>query len=176
MICSNCGHDNEPTAAFCGRCGTEQSVERPAGAPSALAAPPADPVAVVQYAGFWIRFAAWVIDSFILFVLFTVGLVVTNLAALAGVWLLPFVYYWLFTGLRGQTPGKMVVGVKVVDEHGAVPGLGRAALREVVGKPISAVVFGLGFVRIAWAGQKRGWHDHIGRTYVRTSLHTSPAT
>ena len=41
MICSNCGHDNQPTAAFCGRCGTELPAEQPRTA--VLAAPDAVP-------------------------------------------------------------------------------------------------------------------------------------
>lgn len=55
-----------------------------------------------------------------------------------------FLYHWLFIGLKGQTPGKMLVGIKVVREDGKVPGLGTAALRETVGKLVSGIVLGLG--------------------------------
>lgn len=40
-------------------------------------------------------------------------------------------YFWLLTGLRGQTLGKMTLKIQVVNGQGKAPGLGRAALREV---------------------------------------------
>ncbi|MBI4337857.1 MAG: RDD family protein [Chloroflexi bacterium] len=80
------------------------------------------------------------------------------------------VYYVLMTGLRGQTLGKMALGIKVVDERGQVPGVGRAALREVIGKFLSALALGLGFLWIAWDGKKQGWHDKIATTFVVRAL------
>jgi uncharacterized RDD family membrane protein YckC len=40
-------------------------------------------------------------------------------------------YFWLLTGLRGQTLGKMALRIQVVNGQGKAPGLGRAGLREV---------------------------------------------
>jgi uncharacterized RDD family membrane protein YckC len=60
----------------------------------------------------------------------------------------------------------MLVGVKVVNAQGDIPGLRRAALREILGKIISAIVLFLGFLWIAWDRQKQGWHDKIAGTYV----------
>jgi uncharacterized RDD family membrane protein YckC len=70
------------------------------------------------------------------------------------------------TGLKGQTVGKMAVGIKVVNRQGNMPGLGRAALREVVGKTISTVIIGVGFLWITWDSQKQGLHDKIADTFV----------
>ena len=53
-------------------------------------------------------------------------------------------YYVLFTGLR-QTPGKMLLGIKVVNSSGDPPGLGIAFIRGVIGKLLSALVLFLGF-------------------------------
>lgn len=81
----------------------------------------------------------------------------------------PFVilaYYVAFTGLRGQTPGKMALGIKVVRDDGRAPGLAFAALREIVGKAVSSVVVLLGFLWVAWDRRKQGWHDKIARTSV----------
>ena len=83
--------------------------------------------------------------------------------------ILPWLYYWLFTGLKGQTPGKMAVGIKVIDAGGNVPGLGRAALRETVGKIISAIPLFLGYFWVAWDPKKQGWHDKLAGTYVTKS-------
>jgi uncharacterized RDD family membrane protein YckC len=60
----------------------------------------------------------------------------------------------------------MAVGIKVIDAEGNVPGLGRAILREIVGKFISGLALGLGYAWMGWDTHKRGWHDHIAGTYV----------
>ena len=75
-------------------------------------------------------------------------------------------YYWLFTGLRGQTPGKMVVGIKVVGAQGNGLGLGVAALREIAGKLISTIALCVGFLWIAFDDDRQGWHDKIASTHV----------
>ena len=115
--------------------------------------------------GFWIRFGAALIDGvvilFISFV-FSFALGVGRVFAI----FVPWLYYWLFTGLKGQTLGKMAVGIKVVNAQGAVPGLGMAALREIPGKILSFVAIYLGFLWIIWDGQKQGWHDKIAKTHV----------
>jgi uncharacterized RDD family membrane protein YckC len=40
---------------------------------------------------------------------------------------------WIMQGLTGKTPGKAVVGIKVVNAEGNPPGVGRAALRSILG-------------------------------------------
>ncbi len=80
--------------------------------------------------------------------------------------LLPGVYFVLLTGLRGQTLGKMLLRIKVVDEAGQAPGLGRALLRESLGKFVSTIALGVGFLWVAWDREKQGWHDKIARTHV----------
>jgi uncharacterized RDD family membrane protein YckC len=161
MECKVCGQDNPAGASFCGNCGaTLVAVEET----PTLAQTEAAPVVAGAYAGFWIRFGAAVIDavavgvaSFTLSLLFWGGF---------GGLLLGLLYYWLFTGLRGQTPGKMAVGIKVVNAQGDVPGLGSAALREIPGKLISAIAFCVGFLWIAFDENKQGWHDKIANTHV----------
>ena len=75
--------------------------------------------------------------------------------------------YWIvFTAIWGQTLGKMALGIKVVDREGRPPGLWKAFLREVVGKLLSGVVIYIGYIWVAFDGEKRGWHDHIAGTYV----------
>lgn len=57
-----------------------------------------------------------------------------------------FAYFVLFEGYCGQTLGKMVVGVRVVDEQtGQLPGLGKAAIRTVL-----RLVDGLLGYLVAW--------------------------
>jgi hypothetical protein len=137
--CSICGESNPPEAKFCASCGASLAVtvEPPGAAEVEPAAelPPA--VSVGQYAGFWIRLGAAVIDAVL------VGAVSSLLGFIFDVlpgfyfiwWRAPFgfvlwlVYYWLMTGIKGQTVGKMAVGIKVVNAQGDTPDLGYAALR-----------------------------------------------
>jgi uncharacterized RDD family membrane protein YckC len=134
----------------------------------------------MEYAGFWIRFAACLIDILIISAaasVFRFGLSLPMLAGSGGfgitgmIWssiagFLPWLYWWLLTGLRGQTLGKMILNIKVVNRQGNKPGLGYAALREIIGKTVSFLVLFLGFLWIAWDKDKRGWHDKIAGTYV----------
>ncbi len=45
-------------------------------------------------------------------------------------------YYWLLTGKWGRTLGKSALRIQVVNSRGAAPGLGRAALRELLAKQV----------------------------------------
>ncbi|MFV1962980.1 MAG: RDD family protein [Acidimicrobiia bacterium] len=82
------------------------------------------------------------------------------------------VYYIAFTTSRGQTPGKMLAGTRVVMERtGLIPGIGPSALRWAVPgipeAPQGISVIGL-FVR-AWTlvdDRNRGLHDKAAKTVV----------
>ena len=69
-------------------------------------------------------------------------------------------------GIKGQTLGKMALGIKVIKRNGQALGLGQAALREVVGKFVSFIALCLGFLWVAWDPKKQGWHDKIAGTEV----------
>jgi uncharacterized RDD family membrane protein YckC len=169
MKCDVCGRDNPPEARFCANCGAALTAA-PVQAP-APATPPAAPAAPGEYAGFWIRLGAVAIDGIIVFgiagILSPLIYLLHHVSPIIGlVNIVPLFYFWLFTGLAGQTPGKMAVGVRVVNSEGAKPGLGIAALREILGKFISFCIILLGFIWIAFDGKKQGWHDRIAGTYV----------
>ncbi len=67
----------------------------------------------------------------------------------------------------GMTPGKWILGIRVVDKrNGAIPGLGRMFVREVVGKIISGFFAGLGFFWAIWDRDSQAWHDKIAGTVV----------
>ena len=149
QFCTNCGTQFESGSSFCSSCGH---------AASGVAA-----VTQAIYAGFWLRVAAWLIDGVILFVV--QGLVESTPVGLFALLISP-VYGVLFIGLKGQTPGKMVLRITVLNADGNVPGIGRAILREIIGKFVSAIVLLLGYIWIGLDPRKRGWHDYIGGTYV----------
>ena len=77
-----------------------------------------------------------------------------------------FGYFILFTGVFGQTPGKFVAGIVVVDRDGKIPGVAAAIPREMVGKFASVIVLGVGLLWVLFDPSRQGWHDKIAGTYV----------
>jgi uncharacterized RDD family membrane protein YckC len=75
-------------------------------------------------------------------------------------------YYIFFTGYNGQTPGKMALRIQVVRTNGTPMTYGRAFLREVVGKFVSALILGIGYIMAGFDRNKQGLHDRIAGTYV----------
>ena len=137
-----------------------------------------------SFAGFGIRAVARIIDLIILVIAYysvTYFIPRTELLEaypghfllvwypllLSGAFL--FIYDVLFTGLRGQTPGKMAMKIRVVNDQGQAPGIPRAMLREIIGKTLSNLLY-LGYIWVAFDSGKRGWHDHIARTRVISTV------
>lgn len=76
-----------------------------------------------------------------------------------------FVYFTYFHGSTGRTPGKALLGLKVVQVSGEPAGYGAAFLRWV-GYIVSALFAFIGFIWIIFDGKKQGWHDKLAQTYV----------
>jgi uncharacterized RDD family membrane protein YckC len=72
------------------------------------------------------------------------------------------VFFWV---LIGQTPGKRLLGLRVVRANGELLGVGQALLRAV-GYWVSAIPLFLGFFWILVDKQRQGWHDKLAATYV----------
>jgi len=92
---------------------------------------------------------------------FTAALIPTCTAML----LAKIAYYTYFHGHTGQTIGKIVCGLKVVDINGEIISYRRAFFRWV-GYVISSLIFYLGFFWVAVDRNHQGWHDKIVGTYV----------
>lgn len=75
------------------------------------------------------------------------------------------IYFFLFHFFRGQTPGKRLLGMAVIDVYGERPGLARTLLRTC-GYLLSALLFSLGFLWIGFDREKRALHDWLAGTYV----------
>jgi uncharacterized RDD family membrane protein YckC len=76
-------------------------------------------------------------------------------------------YYVYFTGKSGQTLGKKALNIRVVNPDTALPpGYGYAALREIIGKTVSSLIFCLGYLWMLWDDKKQTWHDKIAHTVV----------
>lgn len=76
--------------------------------------------------------------------------------------------------LYGATMGKICFGLKVVPTSDVKENTSdvkeidwlSTVLRETVGKMISTLPFGLGFLWVSWDAKKQGWHDKIAGTVV----------
>ena len=171
--------------------------------------PKPGPAPGIEYAGFWVRTLAYIVDTIpfvIVATVFVVGplygamveavldlplpppnanyyspeyqafqqeLAVRMNAVLVDVyprlWLIqvfPIVYFVGFWTWRGQTPGMMILGLRVAREaDGMSPGLGRSILR-FVGYWICWITLFIGFFWVGFDSRKQGWHDKIAGTVV----------
>lgn len=75
------------------------------------------------------------------------------------------VYFIFFWTTIGQTPGKYILGLRVVSHDGKRLKLLQAALRYL-GYYLSGLPFGFGFFWILIDDQRRGWHDRLAGTCV----------
>lgn len=122
----------------------------------------------VEYAGFGRRLAAVLVDGLIVGAAGgLLGLLAPDSGgAQALVALGSVLYYVLFIGVKGQTPGKMALGIKVVGPDGGPPGAVRAFVREVVGKFLSGLILCLGYLWMLWDEKRQCWHDKLADTVV----------
>jgi uncharacterized RDD family membrane protein YckC len=79
--------------------------------------------------------------------------------------LLALLYAMYFTGTTGQTLGKMLFDLRVVDTNGQAPGYVRALGRGILGT-LGTLVLGLGLVPMLFDPARRGFHDRLFRTRV----------
>lgn len=143
------------------------------------------------YAGFWPRFAAKIVDSFILFavmMILNVFLLVLPIALLtssggrsgagppAGLFVFMCVYYlvafsvpilynWWFVQRFGATLGKMALHIKVVMADGSPVSNGRAWGRAFADL-LSQMSLYIGYIIAAFDEENRALHDHICSTRV----------
>ena len=75
-------------------------------------------------------------------------------------------YFIIPTGIFGRTIGKWVAGISVVDEEGNKPGVAIAIPREMVGRFVATITFGIGIIWVIFDSKRQGWHDKIAGTYV----------
>ncbi len=73
------------------------------------------------------------------------------------------VLFWIF---KSATPGKMVFGAHIVDARdGGKPSTRRLIIRYL-GYFVGLLALGLGFLWIAFDRRKQGWHDKMAGTVV----------
>ncbi len=133
--------------------------------------------------GWWRRFAAWMVDSLLMWLvsgslfitLITVGLITFPLTdnglllmavmILLIVILLKNAYYTLLHTNNGQTIGKAVLGIKVIDAEGNAPSL-RQSLRRGSAHFLSFILLGFGYLWMLVDPEQQTLHDKLAGTYV----------
>lgn len=133
----------------------------------------------LEYAGFWWRVVASLIDTILLAIvtLPLLGFVygpdywldskaVKGPVDFAVSWLLPAVVVVVFWVAKGATPGKLAIRARVVDAKTG----GKCSTRQLMGRYfayfVSTLPFCLGFLWIAFDPKKQGWHDKLAGTVV----------
>lgn len=132
-----------------------------------------------QYAGFWIRVLASIIDTILI-----MAIIAPLLTAIygkgywmgeqsaGGIWnllfnyLLPAVAVVAFWVYKSATPGKMITKISVIDANTG----GKLSWGKAVGRYlcyyISMLPLMLGFIWVAFDGRKQAFHDKIAGTFV----------
>ena len=176
LRCGGCGAGITPMTDFCPNCGRGQS--------SAIRGE--------EYAGFLQRLAAFIVDWVAAYLVAALVAAIIGISLTSGdvepvaledvqITLANFNYSFLllfsaigtvhgviFTVWRGQTLGKMLLKIQVVDATGNIPPLHKAVLRELLRGVILLALFPLGllYIWINFDSRKRGPHDHLSSSYV----------
>ena len=133
-----------------------------------------------EYAGFWIRVGASIIDTILLMLV-----IVPLLVALYGwayfdpnqmvvarpgemliTWVLPAVAVLAFWILRQATPGKMVVSTRIVDAASGEPPSAGQFIGRYLAYFVATLPLFLGILWVAFDRRKQGWHDKLAGTVV----------
>jgi uncharacterized RDD family membrane protein YckC len=167
------------------------------GVPVAL--PQTTTASLEDYAGFWKRVAAYILDAIVLFVPNKIILLMMGssaaeetlkqaqlaspgdpqvmlqalmqfYSAMTPAFLITGVLAWIYFAICESsgwqaTLGKLALGIRVTDMHGARISFLRA-LGRYPAKFLSAIILFIGFLMVAWTSRKQGLHDMIASTLV----------
>ena len=161
--CPRCEYVNGPRSQHCSSCGTPLD-ERNTGPKKYYDVP----------AGFWIRLAAWLVDSVVLaaaqsaliavgpgFDVYESELHWVHLVVPLGI----ASYFTVAVAVWQTTIGKRLFRLYVQRTNGSRIGPGRA-LGRYLATILSALPFGIGYLMIGLRSDKRGLHDLICDTRV----------
>lgn len=132
-----------------------------------------------EYAGFWVRLGAVLIDTVIIVIVITIplsfiygeqywfgGAYIRGFWDFILGWVVPIVatiWFWLrYLG----TPGKMALKLKIVDAKTGKKMTTGQAIGRYFAYLVSIIPFCLGFIWIGIDSKKQGWHDKLAGTVV----------
>jgi serine/threonine-protein kinase len=158
----------------------------PVVAPAQIAAPrpPAArsvgvPAAGRNYASYGSRVVALLIDSIVAGLAAIMPVLIISeddgaFACMAVLAYLAFTYFYFLAPVAssGQTFGKRLTNIRIVDANGDPPGMGRTIIRQIIGFGVENFLMGifflgaLGLLWPLWDAQRQTWHDKIANTFV----------
>jgi len=131
------------------------------------------------YVGFWARAWASFIDTILLGIV-TYPLLIAiygwayldSKSLVQGPW--DFFISWILPGMaivgfwmaQSATPGKMLIGARIVDARTGGKPTQSQLIRRYFGYVVSSIPVCIGFVWAAFDEKKQGWHDKMGGTVV----------
>jgi len=71
--------------------------------------------------------------------------------------------FWI---CRAATPGKMLIGARIVDAVTGAPPTTTQLVGRYLGYFVSTIPLGLGLLWVAFDARKQGWHDKLAGTVV----------
>ena len=143
----------------------------------------------VVYVGFWLRFAAAIIDTFVvtavilplLLLIYGKGLFaididpdlvktlqnfVPEFGEFVIKYILPAIAIILFWMFKSATPGKMAINAQIVDAKTFGKPSTRQLIVRYLGYYVSSFPLMLGLFWVAFDKRKQGWHDKLAGTVV----------
>ncbi len=139
----------------------------------------------VQYAGFFTRFAAFCLDSFITGLLLLVVRIPMLVDVLGGsngllstkvlfefngwdiiIYLLTCLYFVTLTYYSGATIGKRLFKIKVISTDREKLSFIDVLYRETIGRFLCTVTMNMGYILVGIDKEKRGFHDMLSDTRV----------
>lgn len=135
----------------------------------------------IVYAGFWKRAAAAIVDGVLIWIIGSFGgealgtllgdlagggkLAVAMMVLLVTLTLQVCYYAFFHASFNAATPGKMLIGIKVVRSDGKTISFLRAVARYFATIP-SAIILGIGYLMAGFTDRKQALHDMICDTVV----------
>ena len=130
------------------------------------------------YVGFPRRLAAVLLDAILLVIFFsliewllqldshaTTEQLLTPTQHLALLFSAPLLVVLFWQGYQA-TPGKLLLGCRIVDARSGGHPQRWQILVRLLGYALSAAPAGLGFFWMIWDRRRQGWHDKLARTLV----------
>lgn len=141
----------------------------------------------VEYAGFWVRVGAAIIDTLLIMVItipilafiygwkyFDSEKLIAGPADLLISWVFPAVAVVWFWTQRQATPGKAALSLRVLDaDSGENLSIGQS-IGRYLGYFVSIIPFGLGLLWVGLDRRKQGWHDKLAHTVVVRAKNHGP--
>jgi uncharacterized RDD family membrane protein YckC len=125
------------------------------------------PQQIIVYGSFWERFAAALLDGFILII--PTYVLQSMMGQMSGTFV-SILVNWLYSaflesGESQATLGKRALGLKVTDMNGHRISFANASSR-FFGKYVSAIILLIGYLMMLWDDKKQTLHDKMAGTLV----------